>query len=154
MRSLFLNLLIIILPTLVSAQCPSSNDITFYQQADLDSFSVRYPNCTEYGGNIRIAVCHILINDGNAVDHSIYNLSPLSNLKSLNNFSIGFAGPCIYNKPIGRQLSSLSGLHNLENLNSFGMSSGFEQIQSLQALSQIKNLKYLDLEHTSKISFQ
>lgn len=140
--------LFILVPYLALTQCPTSNNIRFFQQEDLDSFLINYPNCTEYEGTIEINICINLVNNDQFGEFSIYDLSPLSNLTSLEGISIHPVSACWYNKPFVKELNSIYGLHNLSRLNYFSLGSGIP-IYSLSELSQIGELEYLSLNHTS-----
>jgi len=141
-------LLFILVPFVASTQCPTSNVISFYEQADLDSFLVNYPNCTEFEGSISINICIELVNNDQFGEFSIYDLSPLSNLTSLGGISIHGIQGCWYNLPMLKELRNLNGLQNLTELGSFSLGSGIP-IYSLGELSQVTELEYLSLRYTN-----
>jgi len=132
----------------VFSQCPTLEELRFYQQEDLDSFLINYPNCTEFGGDISITICINLIEDDQFGEYSIYDLSPLKNLISLGGISIQSNTHCWKNVPIVKELNSLDGLHNLTELGSFYLASGVP-ILSLSPLSKIKEMESLFLNHSS-----
>lgn len=144
---LLLLTLVISYPLYTFGQCPPTNDLTFRDQTELDSFKINYPNCTDFAGDITIAICMKLVNNDQFGEYSIYNLSPLSNLRSLGGLTIYLSSHCWHNKPVIKELQSLWGLHNLTNLKTFSLSSGIP-IRSIDELSNIKELESLHLGNT------
>src|SRR5690606_18809305 len=76
------------------AACPSSYNLYFYSQGDINSFGSTYPNCVNLNSNLNIEDYSSNIND----------LSPLGNLRKVNELRISYT-----------KLTSLNGL-NLENI--------------------------------------
>ena len=76
------------------AACPSSYNVYFYSQQDINNFGSNYPNCVNLNSNLNIEDYSSNIND----------LSPLGNLRKVNELRISYT-----------KLTSLNGL-NLENI--------------------------------------
>ena len=81
-------LILLILPFISLAQCPTN--ITLTSQSDIDSFSTTYPNCTEIPGRLNI------------FGTSINDLTPLGIIVSVGSLEI-----------FDTQLTTLNGLENL-----------------------------------------
>jgi hypothetical protein len=93
--------------------------ITFETQAQIDSFSINYPNCTEIEGNVNIS------------NSNITNLTGLNVLTSI------YGDFNIYNNDL---LPSLTGLHNITTI---GGDLYIEENAELTSLSGLDNLTYI-----------
>ncbi|MFC2101983.1 T9SS type A sorting domain-containing protein [Bacteroidota bacterium] len=119
-KQLFLFLVIIAFPVLVSAQPCLPDGITFTTQSQIDSFQINYPGCTEIEGDVTI--------DGN----QITNLNGLSVLTS-----IGGSLTVKYTET----LTSLGGLDNVTSI--WGWLN-IKYNQSLTSLTGLDNVTFIE----------
>src|SRR5210317_30792 len=99
MKTFFLSTVAIIcIPALLITQPCLPDGIIFNSQAQLDSFQVLYPECTEIEGNVQIHQ-----------NSDIHDLSPLSNITTIGG----------YLWVSSSYLNSLHGFHNLESVGSW-----------------------------------
>ena len=120
MKKLLLVTLISLISFTVLSQSCLPEGITFTSQAQIDSFQIVHPNCTEIEGDVII----------NGVD--ITNLNGLSVLNSIGgDFDIG---------PDGWVGTSLTNLSGLENLTSVGINLGIYYSHSLTSLTGLEGL--------------
>jgi len=154
MRKVALTIAIIsIYPVLLFAQTCLPEGINFTTQAQIDSFQINYPGCTEIGGDVLIGDYQSDITNLNglsmlnAIDGSltVYGTS-LVTFEELNNlnfiggyFSIG----TVYNQ-IGIGNPLLQSLTGLENLTYIGESLGIQFNTSLTALAAIDGLSSIE----------
>ncbi|MGB3605552.1 T9SS type A sorting domain-containing protein [Psychroserpens sp.] len=106
------------------SQCPPE-DVTLSSQADVDSFNLDYPECSDFA-NVNI------------VGSDIVDLTPLSQIQSIGYLAIQ-----------NTMLTTLDGLHNLTNLDGNPSTSFFidnnSNLSSLQALSNLTDSQGIDI---------
>ncbi len=105
-----------------SAQCPPTGNITFSKQSQIDSFHIKYPDCTELAGNVVI------------VGYDITNLQGLRSLTFIKG-SLGIGGHYRGNP----ELISLEGLNRLRQV------SGNLNIESNKKILDLKGLDSLTI---------
>ncbi|MFK5855094.1 MAG: T9SS type A sorting domain-containing protein [Bacteroidota bacterium] len=115
----FLIIIVFLIQTKVSSQSCLPDGITFNSQAEIDSFQVNYPNCSDIEGSVTIS------------GDDITNLVGLNSLNSIG------GGLTIEQNPI---LSNLTGLDNLESIN---MSLVLDENESLTTLTGLNSLTYI-----------
>jgi len=110
------------------AQCPPAG-VGFSTQADVDSFAVNYPNCTEIEDLFIGTLSYFIPSD-------INDLSPLEGLTSVEvNLVIERTG-----------LSDLSGLDNLSYVGSTTRIFDNPNLKSLTGLENLTSTEYMDIE--------
>lgn len=127
----------------LSAQTCLPDGIVFSTQAEVDSFQINYPDCTEILGTVLItgtditnlAVLNVItFIEGslrvNAND-SLLSLSGLENLNAIGNLEIAN----------NKNLTSLNALSNLSTINSGITLTNNDALSSLQGLENISNLE-------------
>jgi hypothetical protein len=122
------------------AQSCLPEGITFTTQAQIDSFQVNYPGCTEIQGNVVIA--------GGT---SIMNLNGLSNLSSI------LGKVSIFNCPVLSNLHGLEGLTyiggNLEIGDCFSTGLGLTSLEGLDGLTNIDGaLRFLGIRFLTSMT--
>lgn len=126
-------LLTLFIPSLLISQSCLPEGITFTTQAQIDSFQILYPNCTEIDGNVKIG------------GYNIMNLDSLISISEIGgSLLIGY----YYMRPDGGynfagnpNLTSIQGLQSLESI---GESLQLYGNDSLTELSGLENLKTID----------
>jgi hypothetical protein len=124
----------------VTAQPCLPEGITFSSQAEIDSFQINYPNCTEIEGDVLITGFDIAnLNGLNNLTHiegqlSIIFNNSLIDLSGLNHIMTINGGLRIINNPV---LTTLTALSNLSTING---TLGISYNASLTTLSGLENL--------------
>lgn len=156
----------------LSAQDCTITNLILSSQAQVDSFAIIYPGCTEFDGNITISDTDTTpITNLNALsqiktlkgDLQITNNDELTNLEGLNNLKVAYGLHIISNAALinlagldslyyvsgelvvsnNASLLSLSGLNNLTQIDSDGSIEIIDNA-SLLSLSGLNNLTWLD----------
>ena len=152
MKTLYILIIGLLVSGGVLAQSCLPEGITFETQAQVDSFQILYPNCTEIEGDLIISgdnITHLnglnvlttilgtlSIGDVNGGNPALTNLTGLNNLNSIG----GFLGIAFNNA-----LTSLSGLEGLTNV---GLYLGITYSNALTNLAGLESLNSIggDLE--------
>ena len=123
MKPLLIGLSLIMVHFLASAQCPSGS-IVLGSQADIDNFSVNFPNCTDFNATILI----------DEIDGPVNNLAGLSNLNSISSLSIQYT-----------HLENFTGLENLSQINEFRLfrNDQLQNFTGLEGLSEVLSFNVL-----------
>lgn len=109
-----------------SAQSCLPEGIIFTTQAQIDSFQVNYPGCTEIEGNVTIQGNDITILDGLSSltsiggDLVISGNNSLTSIEGLNNLDTIFGGFYISSNPLLNNLTGLDNLTFIQNDFNFG----------------------------------
>ncbi len=142
MKKLIAFLIAVIAANIASAQGCLPEGITFTTQAQIDSFQIKYPGCTEIEGDVTIYGENILNLDSLSVIQSIggcllieYWSPSLTSLNGLNNL-VSIGGDF---RITGK--TALTNLTGLENLVSVGGTFEIEETNSLRSLNGLENLK-------------
>lgn len=129
--------------------------IAFTTQAQVDSFQIDYPNCTEIAGDVRIQGSDITNLNGLSVLTSIggslsirYN-DLLSNLTGLNNLmQIGSLLSIEYND----SLKNINSLINLTDIGTFIYIQGNSALTSLNGLEGITTIERLEIWNNDRLT--
>ncbi len=125
MKPFLMGLGLFVVQSAINAQCPTT-PITLGSQADIDNFSIDYPNCTQLNDALFI----------DELDGPIDNLEGLSQLISGTSLNIQYT-----------HISDFSGLENLTQLDQFRIFrnddlldfSGFESLVQVTSFNAIQN---------------
>lgn len=120
-NSIFTCTFLLIFTNICLSQCPTDLSLSYATQYDIDTFKLKYPNCTNL----------ISISLSNSTTDPIRNLSGFSNIDSLQ-FDLN-----IYNQT---ELASLEGLEKLRTIGSLQISN----CNKLQNLSGLDNLRQIN----------
>ncbi|MBP6871933.1 MAG: T9SS type A sorting domain-containing protein [Bacteroidales bacterium] len=106
------------------AQSCLPEGITFTTQAQIDSFQVNYPNCTEIEGDVTIG-------DNNGLGSDIIDLTGLSNINSISGFLL-----------IGHNydLPSLNGLEGITSVGGFLWVGYHQKLTNIDGLSNLTTI--------------
>lgn len=121
----------------LSGQCPIG-DVILNTQAEVDYFSVEYPNCTEIRGNIQIGfqvqnlegLSMITKVGGDFIIHSNFVLLSLEGLNNLDSINGSFT----------LQSTAIKDLEDLENLKSIGGRLSIIENPNLESLTALSNI--------------
>jgi len=116
-----ITIIIIFLYLPIQSQSCLPNGIVFYNQSEIDSFSINYPDCSRIEGSVYVG----------ATEGNISNLLGLSNITS-----IGSQLTISYN-------DSLLSLEGLENLDSVGLNLFIRNNKNLISIVQLESLSYV-----------
>jgi len=129
MRSNYLAVLILFFVQLANAQdCRNYSSVAFFSQADVDQFTIDYPDCTEISVNLII---------GNSQQSDIHDLTPLQNITTVS------ASLEIGNNP---NLTNLNGLQNITSIGGGIEIINCENLLDISALSNVTNNQWLIIE--------
>jgi len=144
MKKLFVLLIVIVLTTSGFSQSCLPDGITFHVQADIDSFQVNYPGCTEIEGDVNIGdyggggnisdLSGLIVLESIGGNLFIRQNASLTNLRGLENIVTIGGQLGIWSNPL---LTSLDGLEGLSYVYSLNISSN----AALASLIGIENLE-------------
>jgi len=145
MKKAFLTTLSALLFTLTSlAQSCLPGGITLSTQAQVDSFPILYPGCTEIAGNVTIGT-----NNSN-----ITNLNALSNITSIGGFLYISGNSALVSLSGLEQITSIGGYLKLFGNQSLSSFSGLSNLQSIGGYLQIDvNNSLVDLSGLEQLSY-
>lgn len=126
-------LLLFLFNTVLNSQCPLS-DIELSSQAEVDSFTINYPNCAEIQGNLTIS---------NFIGN-IEDLSPLNQITRIEGDFLIRANPKLKSIADFKNLKEVLGTLSIELNSNLTSITGFEKLEMVDGLRLVNNEKLLE----------